>query len=772
MKTRLSPLLIAAVLAGAGCSRDPQVAARKYLESGNRYFDNGKYSEASIMYRSALRKDAMFGEGYYRLGLTLLKQNDYGSAEKALRRAYELLAKKPGPELEDTTNKLSDIYLLAYLSDTRRSKNSEVGFLDFLKGLKEGSFNRLRLEAFHAWRSNDLDLAQAKFEAAAKVKPGDADVDTAYAQVLIARGRFEDAEKVALGVIARDKTNGGPYDLLYREYLQRNRGADAERMRRQKVENNPGVLDYRLQLAAHYVLLGNRQEADRILAAVLGDPKTFPRGREHVGDFYLGFREFDKALTVYREGLEGASREVRLNFQRKIADALVMQGKREQALSLLENEILKAEPNDPIGTALRATLWLEMGNRNQLQQAVSELESAVRKLPKNAVVRYNLGRAYWARGDADMARTQFRTAIDVQPDYLAPRLALTQIQLNRGENAQALQSVDEVLQMSRGNLSARLLRSVALQSLGKLEDARAELQGVMKAHPDNQEARFRLGLLELASRNYKGAEQIFRQCLADGREEIVCQIGLAEVFSAQGQFDKAVDILSAEVKRNPDRRDLRLALANSCVLARKYDQALAEYQRMIEREPDSAELHVRLAETYRRAGNVGLAVENFRKAKQLQPNDPNAAIWLALLLHQSGREADAKLEYEQILRLQADNPIALNNLAYLLAEHGGDLDVALTYAQRAKQKLPQSLEVSDTLGWIYLKKNLRGNALEIFNDIVAKEPRNPTFRYHRAMALFQGGERPEARRELQEALKHNPSKDDEVKIRELLQRIG
>ena len=86
MKTRLYPLLIAALLAGAGCSRDPQVAARKYLESGNRYFNNGKYSEASIMYRSALRKYAMFGEAYYRLGLTFLKQNNYAGAERALRR--------------------------------------------------------------------------------------------------------------------------------------------------------------------------------------------------------------------------------------------------------------------------------------------------------------------------------------------------------------------------------------------------------------------------------------------------------------------------------------------------------------------------------------------------------------------------------------------------------------------------------------------------------------------------------------------------------------
>jgi tetratricopeptide (TPR) repeat protein len=108
----------------------------------------------------------------------------------------------------------------------------------------------------------------------------------------------------------------------------------------------------------------------------------------------------------------------------------------------------------------------------------------------------------------------------------------------------------------------------------------------------------------------------------------------------------------------------------------------------------------------------------------------------------------------------------------VIAEQGGDLDVALTYAQRAKQKLPQSLEISDTLGWIYLKKQLTPNALEIYDELVTKDPARSTFRYHRGMALFQKGDRPQAKKELETALRSHPSKDEEGKIRELLQKIG
>ena len=86
----------------------------------------------------------------------------------------------------------------------------------------------------------------------------------------------------------------------------------------------------------------------------------------------------------------------------------------------------------------------------------------------------------------------------------------------------------------------------------------------------------------------------------------------------------------------------------------------------------------------------------------------------------AARRPEAKQVYEATLKLDPNNAVVLNNLAFLLAESGGDLDDALTKAQRAKQILPNLFEISDTLGWIYLKKNLADNAIDIFKDLVAK----------------------------------------------------
>ena len=145
---------------------------------------------------------------------------------------------------------------------------------------------------------------------------------------------------------------------------------------------------------------------------------------------------------------------------------------------------------------------------------------------------------------------------------------------------------------------------------------------------------------------------------------------------------------------------------------------------------------------------------------------------LALVLDSAQRKPEAKQVYEATLKLDPNNAVALNNLAFLLAETGGDLDDALTKAQRAKSLLPSLYEISDTLGWIYLKKNLSENAIDIFKDLVSKVPNISTYHYHLGMAYSQKGDKTKALEQLRESLKYNPTKDEKDKIQQLITRLG
>jgi Flp pilus assembly protein TadD len=178
-----------------------------------------------------------------------------------------------------------------------------------------------------------------------------------------------------------------------------------------------------------------------------------------------------------------------------------------------------------------------------------------------------------------------------------------------------------------------------------------------------------------------------------------------------------------------------------------------------------------------------LAIEHWRRVQQLQPKNPYAAVWLAIMLERTGQAKEAKRHYEEALQIDPENPVALNNLAFQMADGGSNLDMALTYAQRAVQsaqavaiKLKAKStatpdEVSDTLAWIYMKKKLTAEALAIYDKLVVNQPANPSFRYHRGLALLQKGDKLQAKKEFQTALASKPSPEERAKINADLAKV-
>lgn len=106
-----------------------------------------------------------------------------------------------------------------------------------------------------------------------------------------------------------------------------------------------------------------------------------------------------------------------------------------------------------------------------------------------------------------------------------------------------------------------------------------------------------------------------------------------------------------------------------------------------------------------------------------------------------------------------------------MADTGGNPDEALRMAQEASRQLPTNMAVSDTLGWIYLKKKMTDSAIQVLSNAVQKEPKQPIYRYHLAAALFEKGDMAAAKKELQIAMNDQPPKAYEGRIRELLARI-
>ncbi len=783
MLSRIACVLVL-VLAGASCSRDPEVVKRKYLLNGNRYFEKGKYKEAYIMYRNALKKDSRYSEAYYRVGITEMRLNRPLDALRDFRRAADTDPNFTNP---DSRVQAGNILLIAYLMN----ENHPEGILNDIKDVSgkllahnPKSAPGLRLDGYaKLYGDKKPKEALQQFRIANQVAPDDSDAAMGLVQSLVADGQVEEAQKTGRSFLERKKDFAAMYDVLYSIAVQNRQTADAEQILKAKIRNVPR--DPRnpeanlLQLALHYYRAQNRSAMESVLQQITSDRKDYPDGHRKVGNFYGLIRDYDAAIREFQEGMKEDENN-RTTYQREIAQVLIAQNKKDEAARTLE-KVLKEDPKDDRAQAMRASLLLETGDPKQIQDAVGGLQSAIGRDPKNPVLRFNLGRALLAKAQVDpsrgaqyldQARLQFQEAVNLHKGYMAARLALAQIFLAKRDYAGALQQAKEILDIDPRNIQGKLVRTNALAAMNDRIQARKEIEEMLKENPALVEASVQLAILDLRESRFGDAEQIFQKLYASNPADLRSLMGLTETYAAQERWDKALAVLDAELKKSPGRVELQSALGNIAFRAKRYDLAVKAFQNLVAARPDSADAYIRLGQSYRMQGDLAAATRTFDKARQLRPNDPAPYLQLALILEKAGRSAEARPIYDQILKLQPDHAIALNNLAYIIAESGGDLDQALALAQRAKQKLPENADVADTLGWIYIKKNLSDNAVDIFRGLISRYPDRSTFHYHLGMALYQRGDKPQARKELTTALSQSPSGDEAAKIKELLAKTG
>ena len=785
-----SAALILALSGLISCSRDPKAAARGYLESGNKYFAKGRYTEARLMYMRARQKDLRFGDAYYRLGLAEIRLGNYNPAVQAFERAIELIPPSR-PERTDSMVKASDILLVAahqehdarnqkeYLDNVarwsaellKRDSNSFdghriLGDLELAKSVMDAKAAQKQSSAGH------LERAIAEYHQADSIKPGESAIALQLARSMSTKGDLASAEQLYRQVLDHNKNAETAYTELYKLLWFQKKADAAEELLRTAYRNNPKQVTWLTTLALQYSQQGRRAEMVSVLDQIKAHSKDYPDAYLVVGDFYYRLGDPNTAIADYNEGIAKDPARKSL-YEKHVIEVMLHQNRQSEAAEI-NAQILKESPKDTDARGLAATLLLEKGDATK---AIADLQSVVTAAPNNPVARFDLGRAYFARGDWEAARQAFEKALEIKPDYIQPRLALAKLLLTRGEFDAALKAAQAILNSYDGrNATARLIASASLIGLSRYAEARSLLEPMAKGSSFNSpEVYLQLGVLNLDEKRYREAEDAFAKSYRLKPTDTRGLAGVVRCYLAEGKPDAAIDLLRAESDKAPNRGDLRLALANGALDGGKPDLAIAEYQKVLDSlEKDSrqrASVYLRLGEAYRVKHDFSPAIANMQKARETLPDDTSVLTNLALTLDEAGRTSESRQAYEAALKLDPNNGLILNNLAYLLAEHGGDLNDALTKALKAKQLLPNLAQASDTLGVIYLRKGLNDNAVDIFKDLVVKAPDQPTYRYHLGLALSQKGAKADAVKELRASLKYNPSQDEREKIEQLLVKL-
>ncbi len=187
----------------------------------------------------------------------------------------------------------------------------------------------------------------------------------------------------------------------------------------------------------------------------------------------------------------------------------------------------------------------------------------------------------------------------------------------------------------------------------------------------------------------------------------------------------------------------------------KLSKAEISFKEAIKINPDFLNAYYSLADIYMRDNRINEATSQYKAMLSNNPKLSKANMMLGVIYENQKDYEKAEKYYRAVLEIAPSFAPAGNNLAYILLQKEDSINEALVFAQKAREFAPNSPEIMDTLGMVYYKKGLYGNAVNQFLDSLEKLPKNPEIHYHLGLAYSKKGEKEKAKTSLRKALSLN-----------------
>ena len=728
-----------------------------FLAKGEEYLQKRKFHDAMMQFRSAAESDSGSAGAHWGLARSYENLGQFNDVLDELRKTIEL----DGSNLEAKA-KLGNYFLLVQppmISETEKLRD-EILAADpkFIEGHilsatimaaqgkpdadviaqvnKAIDLNPQRIESYISLERMYMTRekgpeAEAAIQRGIAANPGSVTGLTEYGRFLMYAGRDGEAEAQFQKAIVADATSIDAHESIAQFYVTSRQFEKAEAAYKDLIQVQENSPESRLELAEFYSTTERKDEAIAVLEQIIADAPDYVLARYRVGQMYLDRKE---TLKVYEQ-----------------LDAL-----------------LKINDNDTQALMLRSRAKMQ---DSKPDEAVKDIEDVLKQQPSNRDALYLMAQARLALGQNDQANAFIGDIERFHPTFLKVGLLKIQAAFSAGDAQNALKLSNELIdktnstQPNADNTPQIILdlkvkgissRGLAYLDLGKLAEAKYDLQDVVRLTPRSSGAMVNLAKVFIAERNAAAALELYEKAYAADPRNFDAISGIVNMAIQMGQTEKAHTRIANFIDANAGKGDVIAALRylNATVFTAEKNNPAAEKELLtaIELDEDYLPAYSAYASLLTSQNRTDEALAQYKKVIEKKPA---AQVYTMIGILEDGRGniAEAEANYRKALDIAPDSAIAANNLAWLLADHSGNLDEALQLASGAVARNQNVAEYYDTLGWVYLKKGLTSPAVEQMKKAVALDESNakktgtapkPDYRNRLAQALAKAGGKPAA----------------------------
>jgi tetratricopeptide (TPR) repeat protein len=358
-------------------------------------------------------------------------------------------------------------------------------------------------------------------------------------------------------------------------------------------------------------------------------------------------------------------------------------------------------------------------------------------------------------GDAGAAEKQARLAL---ADSSARPMAwevLGVIRTRQKRYAEATDFLNKALQLDPSLLKAREALGEVYVLTGKKEVARESFVTVLRADPNNLEARFALVELESASGNFSKSLGAAEPVLDSLRQDPNGILALAADYAGLKQTEELLTLVKDWTVLTDVSADSAVKFASLLTKLSLEQPAIEVLERAKDSGQVSFDLAFDLANLYFSKGDLDRAFSSYEAALSLHPGCTRCSLQLAAIATQQ-KDPEKALAY--LIKAKREQP----NNSEILFEFGKtclELDLpddAIPALQKAAALEPKDDKYQYVLASANVAKKQYEAAGQIFHRLLSKHPDDPVLNYAMGSLLFLEVKLDEAESYLRRSIERQP----------------
>jgi tetratricopeptide (TPR) repeat protein len=282
-----------------------------------------------------------------------------------------------------------------------------------------------------------------------------------------------------------------------------------------------------------------------------------------------------------------------------------------------------------------------------------------------AEVFYGIGDALAGEGGLDMGIIFLQFALYVKPDFPLAEVALASAYESAKKYDLELAAFDEIPEDSPLWLNVQIQKAFALNSLERVDDAKALLEKIIAKNPKDVRPLDALGNILRSRERYAEARDYYTRALAligkPSKENWtlfyargVSNERLKDWAAAEADLKQALDL-------SPDESSVLNYLGYTWVDQNQNLKTAMDYiRKAVKLKPDDGYYVDSLGWAYYRLGNIQSAVEQLERAVELRPDDPVINDHLGDAYWAIGRKLEARYQWQQSLTLKPDKDLVVS----------------------------------------------------------------------------------------------------------------